>query len=136
MIAAPRGRFHIEGMRTPLLALLLIAASGTAFAQPMPGQAGRMQETLLPGQQQPTTMPAPTIVQPGGSSAGARYPSTESLSRDRIQSQGYKVERITPQNNGSWKADTTRDPVPTRPNGVPSKVTIFPDGRILEERTP
>ena len=45
-------------------------------------------------------------------------------------------ERITPQNNGSWKAETTRDAVPTRPQGVPSKVTIFPDGRVLEEREP
>ena len=58
------------------------------------------------------------------------------LSRDRIESQGYRVERITPQNNGSWTAETSRDAVPTRPQGVPSKVTIFPDGRVLEEREP
>jgi hypothetical protein len=24
--------------------------------------------------------------------------------------------------------------VPTRPKGVPSKVTVYPDGRIVEER--
>ena len=137
MIAALSGRFHIEGMRTSLLALLLIAASGTASlpasAQPMPGQGGRMQETLLPGQQQPTSMPPSASVPPGGTSAGARYPSTQSLSTDRIQSQGYKVERITPEVDRSWKADTTRDPVPTRPKGTPTKVTILPDGRMLEE---
>ena len=46
------------------------------------------------------------------------------------------MERITSQNNGSWKAETTRDAVPTRPKGVPTKVTIFPDGRVLEEREP
>ena len=46
------------------------------------------------------------------------------------------MEKITPQNNGSWKAETTRDAVPTRPQGVPTKVTIFPDGRVLEEREP
>ena len=28
------------------------------------------------------------------------------------------------------------DAVPTRPQGVPTKVTIFPDGRIVEEREP
>ena len=69
-------------------------------------------------------------------SYGGRYPNTETYSRDRIESQGYRVERITPQNNGSWKAETTRDAVPTRPQGVPSRVTIFPDGRVLEEREP
>jgi hypothetical protein len=138
MIAAPGGRFHIGGMRNPLLALLMIAAVGAAAslpasAQPMPGQGGRMQETLLPGQQQPTSMPPSASVPPGGTSAGARYPSTQSLSTDRIQSQGYKVERITPKYDGEWKAQTTRDPVPTRPRGVPTKVTILPNGQMLEE---
>ncbi len=80
--------------------------------------------------------PARATPSPSANYGGNRYPDTESLSRDRVQSEGYRVQRITPQNNGSWKADASRDPVPTRPKGVPSKVTIFPDGRILEERLP
>ncbi len=99
----------------------------------MPGQFGRMPETMLPSQQPPTTMPPSPSVPPGGTSAGARYPNTESLGRDRIQSQGYKVERMSPQVDRAWKADVTRDAVPTRPRGTPSKVTILPDGRMLEE---
>ena len=120
-------------MRTTLLALVLIAVSGTAFAQPMPGQAGMMPQTMLPSQQPATTMPPSASVPPGGTSAGARYPNTQSLSTDRIQSQGYKVERITPEVDRSWKAQTSRDAVPTRPRGTPSKVTILPNGQMLEE---
>jgi len=63
-----------------------------------------------------------------------RYPNTESLSQDRIESQGYRVDGMTQQNDGSWRTDASRNAVPTRPQGVPSKVTIFPDGRMLEER--
>ena len=63
-----------------------------------------------------------------------RYPNTESLSQDRIESQGYHVNGMTQQNDGSWRADASRNAVPTRPQGVPTKVTIFPDGRMLEER--
>lgn len=84
----------------------------------------------------PTIVSPTTSVPPPSASYGGRYPNTESLSRDRIESQGYRVRKITPQNDGSWKADATRDPVPTRPKGVPSKVTIYPDGRIVEERQP
>ena len=97
-----------------------------------------MPETMSPG----ALPPPPTIVAPStpapqpSASYGGRYPNTESLSRDRIESQGYRVRKITPQNDGSWKADATRDPVPTRPKGVPSKVTVYPDGRIVEERQP
>jgi len=125
-------------MRLVILALafvaVLVVAAETAGAQPVPGtigNAGRMPETMLPGAQPPTSMPPPTPAPPI-----QPYPNTQSLSRDRIESQGYRVNRIEQQNNGSWKADTTRNPVPTRPQGVPSKVTIFPDGRIVEERTP
>ena len=79
--------------------------------------------------------PAPSVPAPQPSASyGGRYPNTESLSRDRIQSEGYRVKNINRQNDGSWKADVSRDPVPTRPKGVPSKVTVFPDGRIVEER--
>ena len=67
---------------------------------------------------------------------GARYPNTETLSRERVESRGYQVDRMTRQNNGSWKADATRDAVPTRPLGVPSRVIIYPDGRVVEEREP
>jgi len=102
------------------------------------GNGGRMPETMSPGALPPPPMiSAPSApVAPPSASYGGRYPNTETLSRDRIESQGYRVERITPQNNGSWKAETSRDAVPTRPQGVPSKVTIFPDGRVLEEREP
>jgi len=95
-----------------------------------------MPETMSPG----ALAPPPTVVAPASpapqpsASYGGRYPNTESLSRDRIQSEGYRVKSINRQNDGSWKADVTRDPVPTRPKGVPSKVTIYPDGRIVEER--
>ena len=117
-------------MRSPLLApsLLVVLIAGTAAAQ---------NPSLPPvtsiGSQAPS-MPAPApSVPPGGTSAGARYPNTESVARDRIQSQGYKVQRLEPRNDGSWKAETRRDAVPTRPKGVPTKVTILPDGRMLEE---
>lgn len=130
-------------MRTRLLLALafVIATSGSALAQYAPGSignGGRMPETMSPGAlpPPPTTLAPATPAPAPSASYGARYPNTETLSRDRIESQGYKVERITPQNNGSWKADTSRDAVPTRPQGVPSKVTIYPDGRIVEEREP
>jgi hypothetical protein len=125
-------------MRPTLLAitfvLVLVVAAETAGAQPVPGtigNAGRMPETMSPGAQPPTSMPPPTPARPIQA-----YPNTQSLSRDRIESQGYRVQRMHQQNDGSWKADASRDPVPTRPKGVPSKITIFPDGRVLEERVP
>jgi hypothetical protein len=127
-------------MRPLLVAALAIVTLATpALAQLAPGSignGGRMPETMSPG----ALPPPPTIVAPAtpapqpSASYGGRYPNTESLSRDRIQSEGYRVKSINRQNDGSWKADVTRDPVPTRPKGVPSKVTIYPDGRIVEER--
>jgi hypothetical protein len=130
-------------MRTILLSVLIAvtAVSGSAMAQLAPGSignGGRMPETMSPG----ALPPPPTISAPSApmaapsASYGARYPNTESYARDRIESQGYDVQRITPQNNGSWKADASRDAVPTRPQGVPTKITIFPDGRVLEEHEP
>jgi hypothetical protein len=127
-------------MRTPLLfALALVTVTTPALAQYAPGSignGGRMPETMSPGAlPPPPVMSAPSApVAPPSASYGGRYPNTETLSRDRVESQGYEVQRITPQNNGSWKADVSRDPVPTRPRGTPSTVTIFPDGRVLEER--
>ena len=97
-----------------------------------------MPETMSPG----ALPPPPTITPPAAStpapsaSYGGRYPNTQSLSRERIEAEGYRVERMKRANDGSWKADVTRDPVPTRPQGVPSKITIYPDGRIVEERQP
>jgi len=88
-----------------------------------------MPETMFPGVQPPPSMPAPRMSEPL-----QRYPDTESLSRDRIESQGYRVEGMTQQNDGSWQAGASRDTVPTRSEGVPSKITVFPDGRTLEER--
>ncbi|MDP2333492.1 MAG: hypothetical protein Q8M19_22675 [Reyranella sp.] len=112
-------------MRIPLLAsavfLALIGAGAAAAQHPANTPFGTSAGQAAP--------PMP----PGGTSAGARYPNTESLARDRVQSQGYKVQRLEQRNDGSWKADATRDPVPTRPRGVPTKVTILPDGRMLEE---
>jgi hypothetical protein len=131
----------MPGMRLLLAAFAILTSAAPAWAQYAPGSAGnggRMPETMSPGAlPPPPTMPPPSSPAPAPSSSyGSRYPNTESLSRERVQSEGYRVQRITPQNNGSWKADTSRDAVPTRPQGVPSKVTIFPDGRILEERVP
>jgi hypothetical protein len=130
-------------MRPILLATFIaaIVIAGPAMAQYAPGSignGGRMPETMSPGALPPpptiSAPPAPAIAP--SASYGARYPNTESYSKDRIESQGYRVERITPQNNGSWKADSSRDAVPTRPQGVPTKITIFPDGRVLEEHQP
>jgi len=129
-------------MRTILVTALLIATLATpALAQYAPGSignGGRMPETMSPGAlPPPPTLSAPSISTPAPSASyGGRYPNTESLSRDRVQSEGYRVQRITPQNDGSWKADATRNAVPTRPQGVPSSVTIYPDGRTVEEHLP
>jgi len=129
-------------MRTILVTALAIVTLATpALAQYAPGSignGGRMPETMSPGAlPPPPSMPAPSVSTPAPSASyGGRYPNTESLSRDRIQSEGYRVQKITPQNNGAWKADVSRDPVPTRPKGVPSKITIYPDGRIVEDHQP
>ena len=126
-------------MRTLLVTALAIVTLATpALAQYAPGSignGGRMPETMSPGAlPPPPSLPAPSVSTPAPSASyGGRYPNTESLSRDRIQSEGYNVQGMTQRNNGSWKADVSRDPVPTRPQGVPSQITIFPDGRIVEE---
>ena len=117
-------------LKRTVLALTLIAIAGAAHAQRGHiGDGGRMPETMFPGAQPPTSMPEPRMSTPV-----ERYPNTESLSQDRIESQGYRVDGMTQQNDGSWRTDASRNAVPTRPQGVPSKVTIFPDGRMLEER--
>jgi hypothetical protein len=135
-VAAPGKGFHIGSMRPPLLApallallLPLVATSGAAMAQLNPS----LPPVTSIGSQAPVQPALPPTVPPGGTSAGAAYPNTQSLARDRVQSQGYKVQRMEQRNDGTWKADATRDPVPTRPKGVPTKVTILPDGRMLEE---
>lgn len=112
----------------PLLAGVLIGLAGAAGAQVdhrFPGASS--------GQFAPPAPPAPT---PGPSVQPIQpYPNTESFARDRIQSQGYKVQRMDRQVDGAWKAEGSRVPPLTPPlqQRVPSKVTIFPDGRILEE---
>lgn len=128
-----RARAHIDSMRIPLLASVLIATAGAAVAQNMAQLNPGLPPVTSIGSQAPVQPALPPTVPPGGTSAGARYPDTQSLARDRVQSQGYKVQRLEQRNDGSWKAETTRDSVPTRPGGVPTKVTILPDGRILEE---
>jgi len=116
-------------MKLTVLALTIVAAAGTAHAQRgRIGDGGRMPETMFPGAQPPSSMPEPTRSAPLES-----YPNTESLSQDRIESQGYRANGMTQQNDGSWLAGASRDAVPTRPQGVPTKVTIFPDGRTMEE---
>ena len=132
---------HIRHMRPFLIAFAFLTVATPALAQYAPGSignGGRMPETMSPGAlPPPPTMPAPSVSTPAPSASyGGRYPNTESLSRERVQSEGYRVKNMTRQNDGSWKADVSRDPVPTRPKGVPSKVTIYPDGRIVEERKP
>jgi hypothetical protein len=123
-----------------LFPLALVIAAGPALAQYAPGSignGGRMPETMSPGAlPPPPTMSAPSPAPAPATSYGARYPNTESYARDRIESQGYQVDSITRQNNGSWKAETSRDAVPTRPQGVPSRVIIYPDGRVVEEHEP
>ena len=123
-------------MRSTLLALVfgttLIAAAGTAFGQLVPGSignGGRMPDTMSPGALTPPPVapPAPVMAPP------APQPNTYSLNRDRLENQGYKVQRLEQDNDGSWRARVTRDPVPTRPQGVPKKVTIHPSGQIIEE---
>jgi hypothetical protein len=118
-------------------ALFFLSLATPAMAQLAPGSignGGRMPETMSPG----ALPPPPTMVTPSTPAPqptwGGRYPNTESLSRDRLQSDGYRVRSMTRQNDGSWKADVSRDPVPTRPKGVPSKIIVYPDGRIVEER--
>ena len=109
---------------------LIAAAAGTAHAQRgRIGDGGRMPETMFPGVQPPTSMPAPRMGTPL-----EPYPDSESLSQDRIESQGYQLNGMTQQNDGSWQALGSRDAVPTRPEGVPSKITVFPDGSTQEER--
>ena len=133
---------HIRIMRTILVTALAIVTLATpALAQYAPGSignGGRMPETMSPGAlPPPPSLPAPSVSTPAPSASyGGRYPNTESLSRDRIQSEGYRVKGMTRQNDGSWKADVSRNPVPTRPKGVPSQITIYPDGRIVEEHQP
>lgn len=122
----------MDDMRTALLALLVLAVPVAATAQMAPGSignGGRMPDTMSPGAlpPPPTPPPAPVMAPP------PPQPNTQSLARDRIQSQGYTVRRLEQRNDGSWKADATRDAVPTRPRGVPKKVTAHPDGRMTEE---
>jgi hypothetical protein len=116
--------------RAALLALAVIAVASTAHAQRgRIGDGGRMPETMFPGVQPPSSMPGSRMSEPL-----ERYPNTETLSRDRIESEGYHVDGMTQQNDGSWQADGYRDAVPTRPQGVPTKITIYPDGSRVEER--
>lgn len=102
-------------------------SAGPAVAQFTPdsiGNGGRMPQTMSPGAlPPPATPPPPTISTPS-----SPYPSTQSLTRDRIESQGYRVQRLQQAPSGDWKADVTRDPTPTRPQGTPSRIIIHPDG--------
>lgn len=123
-------------MRPPLLTLVfvmtLIVAADTAFGQLVPGSignGGRMPDTMSPGALPPPPVapPAPVMAPP------PPQPNTYSLQRDRLENQGYKVQRLEEKNDGSWRANVTRDPVPTRPQGVPKRVTIHPNGQVIEE---
>src|SRR5262245_54399423 len=123
---------------TPLLLVVAAAAAHAQYAPGSIGNGGRMPETMSPG-----ALPPPLPITPPATSApapsasyGARYPNTETFARERVESRGYQVDRITRQNNGSWKAEASRDAVPTRPLGVPSRVIIYPDGRVVQEREP
>lgn len=123
-------------MRPILFALAfgmaLVVAADTALAQLVPGSignGGRMPDTMSPGALPPPPVapPAPVMAPP------APQPNTYSLQRDRLQNQGYKVQRLEQENDGSWRAKVSRDAVPTRPQGVPKKVTIHPNGQMIEE---
>lgn len=123
-------------MRTPLLTgvivMALVAAAGSAFGQLVPGSignGGRMPETMSPGALPPPPVapPAPVMAPPPS------QPNTYSINRDRLENQGYRVQQLEQRNDGSWRANVTRDPVPTRPQGVPKRVTIHGNGQIVEE---
>lgn len=126
----------MEPMRITLLTfgvgLALVGIAGPASAQLVPGSignGGRMPDTMSPGALPPPPVapPAPVMAPP------PPQPNTYSLNRDRLENQGYRVQRLDQQNDGSWRAKVTRDPVPTRPQGVPKRVTIHPNGQIVEE---
>jgi hypothetical protein len=116
-----------------LAAALALGFVSPVLAQLAPGSAGnggRIGDTMLPGALPPPPGMAAPSSSPSPTTWGSRYP------RYRIESQGYRVDNIDRQNNGSWKAETTRDIVDWNKQGVPSKVTIYPDGRIIEQREP
>jgi hypothetical protein len=126
----------MEGMQKYLrflgCGLAIVVFSGPASAQLVPGSignGGRMPDTMSPGALPPPPVapPAPVMAPP------APQPNTYSLNRDRLENQGYRVQRLDQQNDGSWRAKVTRDPAPTRPRGVPKRVTIHPNGQIIEE---
>jgi len=83
---------------------------------------------VFPDAQSPPSMPEQRTSAPV-----QRYPNTEALARDTIESQDYSVNGITLQSDGSWQVGVNQDAVPTGPQGAPSRVTIFPDGRTVEE---
>ncbi|MFN4017711.1 MAG: hypothetical protein ACK4JB_20390 [Reyranella sp.] len=112
--------------------IALIGTAGPGHAQLVPGSignGGRMPDTMSPGALPPPPVapPAPVMAPP------PPQPNTYSLQRDRLENQGYRVQRLEQRNDGSWRANVARDPVPTRPQGVPKKVTIHPNGQIVEE---
>lgn len=115
-----------------VIAMVVAAATEPAIAQLVPGSignGGRMPDTMSPGALPPPPVapPAPVMAPPPS------QPNTYSLQRDQLQNQGYRVQRLEQRNDGSWRANVTRDPVPTRPQGVPKRVTIHPNGQIIEE---
>lgn len=127
----------MPNMRPALLALTLLVALCCVAAEPAAaqmapgsiGNAGRMPETMSPGAAPPPPMPQAMPVQP----PPAPYPNTQSMARDRVQSQGYTVRKVEPRPDGSWRVDATRGAVPTRPQGYPRSITIHPDGRETVE---
>src|SRR5262249_49251583 len=107
-----------------LIPFLVVLAAGAARAQYAPGSignGGRMPETMSPG----ALPPPPTISRPPApapapsTSLGARYPNTESMARDRVESRGYQVDRMTRQPHGSWTAHPPPDALPTLPPPAP-----------------
>ncbi len=126
----------MKRMRIALLTLgvglALVGPAGPASAQLVPGSignGGRMPDTMSPGALPPPPVapPAPVMAPP------PPQPNTYSLNRDRLENQGYRVQRLQQENDESWRARVARDPVPTRPQGVPKRVTIHPNGQIIEE---
>ena len=90
-------------MRIPLLAavlaMALVAAADTGFAQLVPGSignGGRMPDTMSPGAllPPPVAPPAPVMAPP------APPPNTYSLNRDRRENQGSQVQRLEQDNDG------------------------------------
>ena len=107
-------------MRTLLLAAGILALAGAAHAQSPSGGTLRSQAELPAN---PSTSSAPN---PGNDEVSARR---------RLEEQGYKdLRNVTPNGDGTFSAQGTRDNRDTRRPGIPRDTTVDIDasGRVRE----